>query len=160
MVRADVGHIEAQPATAGAVGSAAAGLLSLLLLWTRPSRPSWRAVLGGLMAFAILWLGVGLLGQLVWLTWFLIPRRLLLWPLGALLSLPWFLAAGETVRGARVWGRIGWWLAHSIVLVAAINEKLELVGDIPKGMQGPGIIMVVSGIIALAFLGFAGIVRI
>jgi Na+-transporting NADH:ubiquinone oxidoreductase subunit E len=52
---------------------------------------------------------------------------------------------------------VGWVLA--IVLVAAINEKLELVGDIPKGMQGPGIIMVIAGIIALAFLGFAGIVR-
>jgi pimeloyl-ACP methyl ester carboxylesterase len=103
-----------------------AGLLSLLLLWTRPSLPSWRAVLGGLMAFAILWLGVGLLGQLVWLTWLLIPRRLLLWPLGALLLLPWFLAAGETVRGARVWGRIGWWLAHSAVLVAGMFLALSL----------------------------------
>ena len=40
------------------------------------------------------------------------------------------------------------------------NEKLELIGDIPKGLQGPGIIMVIAGIIALAFLGFAGIVRI
>jgi Na+-transporting NADH:ubiquinone oxidoreductase subunit E len=53
---------------------------------------------------------------------------------------------------------VGWVLA--IVLVAAINEKLELVGDIPKGLQGPGIIMVIAGIIALAFLGFAGIVRV
>jgi Na+-transporting NADH:ubiquinone oxidoreductase subunit E len=52
---------------------------------------------------------------------------------------------------------VGWVLA--IVLVAAINEKLELIGDIPKGMQGPGIIMVIAGIIALAFLGFAGIVK-
>jgi pimeloyl-ACP methyl ester carboxylesterase len=103
-----------------------AGLLSLLLLWTRPSLPSRRAVLGGLMAFAILWLGVGLLGQLVWLNWLLIPRRLLLWPLGALLLLPWFLAAGETVRGARVWGRVGWWLAHSVVLLAAMYLALSL----------------------------------
>lgn len=53
---------------------------------------------------------------------------------------------------------VGWVLA--IVIVAAIYEKLELVGDVPKGLQGPGIIMVISGIIALAFLGFAGIVRI
>ena len=103
-----------------------AGLLSLLLLWTRPSVPSWRALLGGLMAFAILWLGVGFLGQLVWLTWWLIPPRLLLWPLGALLLLPWFLAAGESVRGARVWGRIGWWIAHSVVLVAAMYLALML----------------------------------
>ena len=51
---------------------------------------------------------------------------------------------------------VGWVLA--IVLVAAINEKLELVGDVPKGLRGPGIIMVIAGIIALSFLGFAGIV--
>ncbi len=53
---------------------------------------------------------------------------------------------------------VGWTLA--IVIVAAINEKLKLVGDVPKGMKGPGIIMVIAGIIALAFLGFAGMVRI
>ncbi len=53
---------------------------------------------------------------------------------------------------------VGWMLA--IVMVAAINEKLELIGDIPKGYKGPGIIMVIAGIIALAFLGFSGIVRI
>ncbi len=53
---------------------------------------------------------------------------------------------------------VGW--VFAIVLVAAINEKLELVGDIPKGLRGPGIIMVIAGIIALAFLGFAGVVRV
>lgn len=49
---------------------------------------------------------------------------------------------------------VGWMLA--IVIVAAINEKLDLVGDTPKGLKGPGIIMIIAGIIALAFLGFAG----
>ena len=53
---------------------------------------------------------------------------------------------------------VGWMAA--IVIVAAINEKLKLVGDIPKGMQGPGIIMVSAGIIALALLGFTGMVNI
>lgn len=52
---------------------------------------------------------------------------------------------------------VGWIIA--IVIVAAINEKLKLIGAIPKGMKGPGIIMVISGIIALAFLGFAGVVN-
>ncbi len=52
----------------------------------------------------------------------------------------------------------GWMLA--IMIVAAINEKLKLIGDIPKGLQGPGIIMVIAGIIALAFLGFGGMVDI
>ncbi|MBM3212848.1 NADH:ubiquinone reductase (Na(+)-transporting) subunit E [Candidatus Poribacteria bacterium] len=51
---------------------------------------------------------------------------------------------------------IGWTLA--IVLIAAINEKLQLIGDIPKGLKGPGIIMIITGIIALSFLGFAGII--
>lgn len=53
---------------------------------------------------------------------------------------------------------VGWTLA--ITIVAAINEKLKLIGDIPKGLRGPGIIMIIAGIIALAFLGFGGMVSI
>ncbi|MCK5154453.1 MAG: NADH:ubiquinone reductase (Na(+)-transporting) subunit E [Spirochaetales bacterium] len=53
---------------------------------------------------------------------------------------------------------LGWIIA--IVIVAAINEKLALVGDIPKGMKGPGIIMTIAGILSLAFLGFAGMVNV
>ncbi|MDA3938930.1 MAG: NADH:ubiquinone reductase (Na(+)-transporting) subunit E [Spirochaetia bacterium] len=53
---------------------------------------------------------------------------------------------------------IGWIIA--IVIVAAINEKLALVGDIPRGMKGPGIIMTIAGILSLAFLGFAGMVTV
>jgi len=103
-----------------------AGLLGLLLLWSRPSPPTRRAVLGGLLAFAALWLGVGLLGQLVWLPWLLIPRRLLVWPLGALLLLPWFLATGEASQGTGIAGRAGWWLAQSAILVAALTLALQL----------------------------------
>ena len=51
---------------------------------------------------------------------------------------------------------IGFWLA--IVMTAAIYEKLELTGDVPKGLRGPGIIMIITGIIALAFMGFSGMV--
>ncbi len=53
---------------------------------------------------------------------------------------------------------VGWMLA--IMIVAAINEKLKLIGDVPKGLAGPGIIMIIAGIIALAFLGFGGMVDI
>ena len=53
---------------------------------------------------------------------------------------------------------VGWTLA--ITIVAAINEKLKLVGNIPKGLKGPGIIMIIAGIIALAFMGFGGMVSI
>ncbi|MFH1776843.1 MAG: Rnf-Nqr domain containing protein [Candidatus Omnitrophota bacterium] len=48
----------------------------------------------------------------------------------------------------------GWMLA--IIIVAAINEKLKLIADIPKGLKGPGIVMIIAGIMALAFLGFRG----
>ena len=50
----------------------------------------------------------------------------------------------------------GW--TGAIVLTAGINEKLKLVGDIPGGLKGPGIIMVSAGILALAIMGFTGVV--
>lgn len=53
---------------------------------------------------------------------------------------------------------VGWMLA--IIIVAAINEKINLIGDVPKGLKGPGIIMVIAGIIALSFMGFAGMMKI
>ena len=53
---------------------------------------------------------------------------------------------------------IGWMVA--IMIVATINEKLRLIADIPKGLKGTGIIMIITGIIALAFLGFGGMVNI
>jgi Na+-transporting NADH:ubiquinone oxidoreductase subunit E len=58
-----------------------------------------------------------------------------------------FYAAGTSV---------GW--AMAITLVAAIKEKLLLNGDIPSGLRGPGITMIIAGIMALAFMGFAGII--
>jgi Na+-transporting NADH:ubiquinone oxidoreductase subunit E len=51
---------------------------------------------------------------------------------------------------------VGWMLA--IMIVAAINEKLKLIGNVPKGLEGSAIIMIIAGIIALAFLGFGGMV--
>ena len=50
----------------------------------------------------------------------------------------------------------GWALA--IILMAAIKEKLLLTSDIPKGLRGPGITMIIAGLMALAFIGFAGII--
>ena len=62
----------------------------------------------------------------------------------------------ETVIFA-IGSALGWMLA--IIMVAAINEKLKLIGDIPKGLKGPGIIMATAGIIALSFLGFSGMIK-
>ena len=53
---------------------------------------------------------------------------------------------------------VGWCLA--ICIIAAIREKLTLIGDIPDGLKGAGITMVVAGILALAFMGFSGMVSI
>jgi len=50
----------------------------------------------------------------------------------------------------------GWSLA--IILMAAIKEKLFLIADIPPGLRGPGITMIIAGFLAFAFMGFAGII--
>lgn len=45
----------------------------------------------------------------------------------------------------------------ALVLFAGIREQLEL-SDIPKGMSGVPIALVTAGLLAMAFMGFAGIV--
>lgn len=50
---------------------------------------------------------------------------------------------------------IGFGLA--LIILAGIREQLELV-NIPKGMKGVPISLITAGILALAFMGFAGIV--
>ena len=51
---------------------------------------------------------------------------------------------------------IGFGLA--LVILAGIREQLDL-ADIPKGMRGVPISLVIAGILALAFMGFTGIVK-
>ncbi|MCE5251742.1 NADH:ubiquinone reductase (Na(+)-transporting) subunit E [bacterium] len=51
---------------------------------------------------------------------------------------------------------IGWTLA--IIAMAGIRQKLQF-SAIPKGLQGPGITMIIAGIMAMAFMGFAGIIN-
>ncbi len=48
----------------------------------------------------------------------------------------------------------GWMLA--IVAMAGIRERMNS-AKIPKGLQGPGITLVIAGIMALAFIGFTGV---
>lgn len=52
---------------------------------------------------------------------------------------------------------IGWTLA--IVALAGIRKKIKH-AKLPKGLEGPGITLIITGIMALAFLGFSGIVQI
>jgi Na+-transporting NADH:ubiquinone oxidoreductase subunit E len=49
---------------------------------------------------------------------------------------------------------IGWMLA--IVTMAAVRKKLRY-ADVPKGLEGFGISMMITGLIAMAFMLFSGI---
>jgi electron transport complex protein RnfA len=46
----------------------------------------------------------------------------------------------------------------ALIIMAGIREQLDLV-NIPKGMKGVPISLVIAGILAMAFMGFTGIVR-
>jgi electron transport complex protein RnfA len=47
--------------------------------------------------------------------------------------------------------------ALALIVFASIREQLELI-DLPEGMKGVPINLLVAGILSLAFLGFAGLV--
>jgi Na+-translocating ferredoxin:NAD+ oxidoreductase subunit A len=46
----------------------------------------------------------------------------------------------------------------ALIILAGIREQLDLI-NIPKGMRGVPISLVIAGILALAFMGFSGIVK-
>ncbi len=52
---------------------------------------------------------------------------------------------------------IGWTLA--IMMLASIRKKLKE-KLVPAGLQGAGISLIITGIMALAFIGFSGIVQV
>jgi len=49
---------------------------------------------------------------------------------------------------------LGWFVA--IVLIAGIRMQLRF-ANIPEPLKGVGITMIVTGLMAMAFLGFAGV---
>ncbi len=51
---------------------------------------------------------------------------------------------------------VGWLLA--IVLVAALREKMRKIANPPRGLRGKAIVFFMLGILALAFMGFTGLV--
>lgn len=53
---------------------------------------------------------------------------------------------------------IGWMLA--IIAVGAIREKLEKGAKLPRGLEGPAITLIITGIMALAFMAFSGMIQI
>lgn len=52
---------------------------------------------------------------------------------------------------------LGWTVA--IVAMASIRQKLRF-GNVPKPLEGPGITIIILGIMAFAFMGFSGMVGI
>jgi len=54
-------------------------------------------------------------------------------------------------------GGFGWFLA--IALIGGIREKINEAA-LPKGLAGPGITLIIIGIMALAFVGFSGMIKI
>lgn len=52
---------------------------------------------------------------------------------------------------------IGWFLA--IIAMAGIREKMSR-SKVPKGLEGAGIALIIAGIMALAFIGFNGMINI
>jgi len=52
---------------------------------------------------------------------------------------------------------LGWWLA--IVTLAAIQKKL-VKAPVPAGLKGPGITLITIGFMAMAFIGFSGMLNV
>jgi len=51
---------------------------------------------------------------------------------------------------------VGWFLA--IMAMAGIRQRLAH-ERIPRGLQGPGITLIIAGLMALAFIGFTGVLQ-
>jgi len=119
-------------------GALALWILMMGALWlgigVRPRAPRWRNLLWGLLLFAVIWIALGLISQYTWMQWFLIPRRLVLWPLMALACLSWKLAMGHLFHRTRGWWKAGLWLLQSAIAVAALMMV---------GMWVPGMYVVV-----------------
>ena len=53
---------------------------------------------------------------------------------------------------------IGWMLA--IIAVGAIREKIQKTARLPRGLEGPAITLLITGLMALAFTAFSGMIQI
>ena len=54
-------------------------------------------------------------------------------------------------------GGLGWWLA--IMALSAIRKKVEK-APVPAGLKGAGITMIIIGFMAMAFMGFGGMMQV
>jgi Na+-transporting NADH:ubiquinone oxidoreductase subunit E len=53
---------------------------------------------------------------------------------------------------------IGWMLA--IIAVGAIREKIQTSAKLPKGLEGPAITLLITGLMSLGFIAFSGMIQI
>lgn len=53
---------------------------------------------------------------------------------------------------------IGWMLA--IMAVGAIREKVQKSAKLPRGLEGPALTLIITGLMALAFAAFSGMIQI
>ena len=53
---------------------------------------------------------------------------------------------------------IGWMVA--IIAVGAIREKVQKSAKLPRGLEGPALTLIITGITALAFMAFSGMIQI
>ena len=67
--------------------------------------------------------------------------------------------SGRSVLASTIYGLAsGAGFALALLLFASIRERLELSSNIPRPFQGAAIGLITAGILALAFMGFAGLV--
>lgn len=91
------------------------------------TRPQLSALFWGFMVFIGLWIGLGGMGQIVWVQWLLIPHRLWLWICISSVCLPWFLAAAVVQQSASFQQRILWWLGQTIAAIAGLIVTIVLI---------------------------------
>ena len=53
---------------------------------------------------------------------------------------------------------IGWMIA--IIAVGAIREKVQKSAKLPRGLEGPALTLIITGVMALAFTAFSGMIQI
>lgn len=138
-----------------------AGLVWLAVGGLRPGRPDGRALILGLAMFGLLAVAFGLMAQAVWMQWWLVSPRLLRWPLMALLTLPWFLAAGAVRDGGpsgadhRRTRLLVLWLAESLGLLVGLAAVVVFVPGMFFVFLLLPLIPLLLGILTLAGTGFS-----
>jgi len=53
---------------------------------------------------------------------------------------------------------VGWMIA--IIAVGAIREKVQKSAKLPRGLEGPALTLIITGVMALAFTAFSGMIQI